>query len=375
MILGIDASRGRSGGAVAHLVGILSESDPIKFGITEIHVWSYRALLDKLPERGWLIKHNPPELERSLFRQIWWQRYLLPAQFSRLQCDALLNIDAGTFTSIKSCITMSRDMLSFEPGEIQRYGFSIARIRLWLLRYLQLNSLKTSAGAIFLTQHAHKVISEIGGEILNSTVIPHGLNEFFRGKSYERNYESVNLNSIRLIYVSNTAWYKHQWNVVRAVALLRKKLNLDLSIKLIGGGSGKPQKMLTKTVNEVDSHRRFVNLVDFIPHSSILEEIERADIFIFASSCENMPNTLLEGMATGIPIACSNRGPMPEVLQDAGVYFDPENVESIAHAIQSLMSNPEEVKMLGVRAQELSRQYTWERTGNSTWQFFLDTFG
>ena len=35
-----------------------------------------------------------------------------------------------------------------------------------------------------------------------------------------------------------------------------------------------------------------------------------------------MPNTLVEAMASGLPIACSDRGPMPEVLGDGGVLFD-----------------------------------------------------
>ena len=45
---------------------------------------------------------------------------------------------------------------------------------------------------------------------------------------------------------------------------------------------------------------------------------------IFASSCESSSCVLIENMASGLPIACSNRGPMPEVLKDGGVYFDPE---------------------------------------------------
>ena len=48
------------------------------------------------------------------------------------------------------------------------------------------------------------------------------------------------------------------------------------------------------------------------------EYLSKSNIFIFASSCENMPITLIEGMASGLPIACSDRGPMPEVLQDGG---------------------------------------------------------
>ncbi len=64
------------------------------------------------------------------------------------------------------------------------------------------------------------------------------------------------------------------------------------------------------------------------------------DHFVFASSCENMPNTLVEAIAAGLPLACSRRGPMHEILGDTGLYFDPESHLSIAEAIRRLIDDP-----------------------------------
>ena len=66
LIIGIDASRNRSGGAQAHLIGILSSLNPEKHGIIEVHIWSFSSLLNLIPDQSWLIKHNPPTLEQSL---------------------------------------------------------------------------------------------------------------------------------------------------------------------------------------------------------------------------------------------------------------------------------------------------------------------
>ena len=80
MIIGIDASRNRSGGAISHLVGIIEEGvDPSEYGIDEIHLWSYDTLLDKISDRDWLIKHSPKELNSNIFKQIIWQRFQLPS--------------------------------------------------------------------------------------------------------------------------------------------------------------------------------------------------------------------------------------------------------------------------------------------------------
>jgi glycosyltransferase involved in cell wall biosynthesis len=98
-----------------------------------------------------------------------------------------------------------------------------------------------------------------------------------------------------------------------------------------------------------------------------------AHVFVFASSCENMPNTLMEAMAVGLPIACSNRGPMPEVLEDGGIYFDPENPHSIAEAIERIVTNADLRIQIAVRANQLSRQYSWARCTKETFAFLADT--
>jgi hypothetical protein len=137
IVVGIDASRNRSGGAKAHLIGILSESDPLKYGIRKVHVWSYPSLLTMIPDRPWLIKHNPRELGMSLAWQMWWQRFRFPNDARKAGCSVVLNTDAGTVSRFRPAVTMSRDLLSFERGEMRRFGFSKARVRLLLLRYMQ----------------------------------------------------------------------------------------------------------------------------------------------------------------------------------------------------------------------------------------------
>ena len=59
MIIGINASRARSGGAKMHLIQILSNLDVNLFGFQKIHVWADQNLLNDLPNKNWLCKHSP----------------------------------------------------------------------------------------------------------------------------------------------------------------------------------------------------------------------------------------------------------------------------------------------------------------------------
>ena len=370
-VLGINATRARSGGAWAHLIGILSEGSPTKHGIKQVHVWSYRELLDALPSPTWLIKHCPAETEFSMIRQIWWERFSLPTLLRTNKCNILLNVDAGTLCRFKPAVTMSRDMLSYEPGEMKRFGFSMARLRLVVLRYVQNSSLRNASVAVFLTKYAADMIQRSAGLIRNISYIPHGVGDAFRKKRIKYlNYDEKK--SLQCLYISNALPYKHQWHVVDAIGQLRKE-GFDIELTLVGGGEGYALKRLQTQITNTDPDGTFVHQYELVPQATLPDFLAAADIFVFASSCENMPNTLIEAMAMGLPIACSNRGPMPEVLEDGGTYFDPEDPKDIAVAVRSLILDSNKAEQLAQRAQHLSLQYSWSRCADDTFRLISKT--
>lgn len=370
IIIGIDASRNRSGGAKAHLIGILNNfNENLLDKIEQIHVWSYGELLNFLPDKEWLIKHNPKELNKSILHQLWWQYKKLPKEAKALNIDVLLNTDAGSICKFKPSVTMSRDMLSYEKGEIGRYKFGMEKIRLLILRYVQNYSLKKSSAAIFLTKYASEIIQQSSGPINEYTIIPHGVSNNFRITNKNReNKLSNQYNTINCIYVSNVAPYKHQWNVAQAISILRNE-GYNIYCKFVGGGTGRAQKKFNTILQTIKDSSSFIKQIDFVNHDEIPKYLENADIFIFASSCENMPNILIEGMCTGLPIACSNRGPMPEILKNGGVYFDPENVESIVSSLKVIINDNKLRNKISSISQKLSENFSWEKCSFETFSY------
>lgn len=368
MIVGIDASRNRSGGAVAHMVGILSEGRPAACGITEVHVWAYRELLERIPDAPWLTKHNPNRLGRSLKAQLYWQAFELASEAKAAKCDVLLASDASTLCRYRPMAVLSQDLLAFEPNELRRLGFGIRGFRHRVLREVQRRALSTADGAIFLTEYAAKVIRSQTPNIAKWATIPHGVDPAFRlvrKTAHHRNHPS---SPVKLLYVSNAAPYKHNWVVVRAAALLRRE-GCAVHLQLVGGGTGRALGLLKREIARVDAAGRFITCMPFTDHAQIPQLMASADVFVFASSCENMPVTLLEAMSAGLPIACSNRGPMPEVLGDAGVYFDPENHNSIAAAIKGLLTDSAVRNQIGTLAAVRADAYSWSRCAHETFTF------
>ena len=372
MIIGIDASRNRSGGTFAHMVGIISELNPSHHGISEIHVWSHKNLLNELPHRPWLIKRNPSYLEQNIFMQLFWQRFLFKKELVKNKCMLVFNTTASSIGRFTPNVTLSQDMLPFEPGEMERYKFGLGRLRLFLLKILYIRALKFSSAVIFLTKYASRMIQKSTGPIKESRIIPHGVNDSFRNIKINREWEENRSKEIKCVYVSSAAPYKHQWHVVNAIKILRDE-GIPVSLTLVGGGSGYSQKRLDKEIQLSDPTGIFVTQYSFIHIDNIPRVLSESDLFIFASSCENMPVTLIEGMASGLPIACSDRGPMPEVLGDGGVYFNPENPQSIADAVNMIIDN-KDLRAKGIEvSKEISNQYLWKINSEKTFQFLTET--
>ena len=366
LVVGIDASRNRSGGAKAHLIGILTEGEPpAAYGIRRVHLWAYRSLMSAIPDYPWLVKYSPPVLEKSLLLQAWWQYWRLPREVRASKCDLLFNTDAASVCPYRPNVTMMRDMLSYEPGEMERFGMSKARLRLLLKRVVQDRSMRNAQRVVFLTNYAARVTQQTIGALDNAIVIPHGVGQEFR---LDRPHLSdASASEILFLYVSNASMYKHQWQVIRAVGRLRRS-GVAARLLLVGGGEGRAQELLDQEISVTDPNGEFVEQRPFVPHGAIPRLLADADVFVFASSCESMPNTLLEAMAIGLPIACSDRGPMPEILGDGGVYFDPENSDSIAAALESIIRSPALKERIAKRAKELSAQYSWARCSRETWK-------
>ena len=101
-----------------------------------------------------------------------------------------------------------------------------------------------------------------------------------------------------------------------------------------------------------------------------MEWYYKTDMFVFPSTCETFGISLLEAMRAGLPIASSDRGPMPEILKDSGLYFNSESVTSIKNCLRYMIENPDLRKRLGEKAKLYSQVYSWKKCADETLAFF-----
>jgi glycosyltransferase involved in cell wall biosynthesis len=311
-------------------------------------------------------------LDGSLVRRLTWQRTTL---VMRARDVDLLFAPGGVSTPlVRPRVVMSQNLLPFDPSERQRYGWSRTRLRLEMLRFGQAQNFGSADGVIFLNEYARaQVTAAMSRPPRRYAIIPHGVAERFRAAPRPPRHRSQLSREapLRVLYVSSVAPYKHQCSVIEAVVRLRDVVPIELT--LIGGNDRTNySRDVARAIADAAAVGVHVRHLGALPFEALHTSYAAAELFVFASSCENMPNILLEAMSNGLPIACARRGPMPDMLGDAGAYFDPERPAEIAAAVQMLAEDANLRTTYAERAITKSKVFSWERCARETFAFLAE---
>ena len=111
-------------------------------------------------------------------------------------------------------------------------------------------------------------------------------------------------------------------------------------------------------------------MTGFVQDEDLVFLYSRAHALILPSLMEGFGLPAVEAMACGTPVISSHAGSLPEVVGDAGVYFDPTDVGSMAGAIGSFLSDAHQRAAMARQARERAGLFTWERSA----QLLLECF-
>jgi glycosyltransferase involved in cell wall biosynthesis len=178
-----------------------------------------------------------------------------------------------------------------------------------------------------------------------------------------------------LLYAGNIRRHKNVPRLVEAFAVVREQLAAhplyrDLRLVIIGDTiSQYPAVRQTVIKSRVEHVVRFLG---FVPFDTLRCFYESAAAFVFPSRYEGFGLPPLEAMACGTPVVASNVSSLPEVVGDAAILVNPENVFDIARGIRDVLLDDALRADLVCRGREQAARFSWERTARQVLEIYQE---
>lgn len=365
----INAYSARQGGGQTYLLNLLSHLPATD--APQIEVFAPARL--KLPEHPHIKRvHASWPTENPLMRAAW-ERLVLPLYLKQTGADVLFCPGGLVATTPpKGCkvVTMFRNMTPFDPIAMKAVPLGLQWVRLRMLQRLMLTSMRQADLTIFISEYARSVIEKLV-HIPRPLTIPHGISEMFRAGDDLLPRPAAAGDQPYLLYVSKLDNYKHHHEVVTAFSMLPTYLRSAHRLILIGEADGEPAHALRAYIHELDLENQ-VRLLGAVPYKELPAYYQNAVANVFASSCENCPNIMLEALASGRPLLASDVEPMPEFGGRHIGYFSPFDPFSIEVAMRKVLEDAYTAQSWAEGARQQSSLYSWAKTAKDTWRAILN---
>lgn len=311
-----------------------------------------------------LIALQWPKLDKLILRHLDRNPHLKPESLEKDQIDLFFMPDlrpSALSKGVKKILTIHD--LSF----LHFPEFFSLKTRLW---YKLINPQKEilSADKIIAVSNFTKkdILQKIDykGQI---QVIHQGISENFcqNVKTDTKHVlQKHHLQEPYLLFLSTIEPRKNVNRLVEAFNLYKKK-DPQSKIKLVIAGK-EDQKIFSKVKLE---ENKDVIFAGFIEENEKEALIKGATAFIYPSLFEGFGLPLLEAMKCGTPIITSNTSSMPEVINDAGILINPEDIEAISKAIEDIQK-PEIQEKLKNKMKEQIKKFSWEKCAKETLDYF-----
>ena len=168
-----------------------------------------------------------------------------------------------------------------------------------------------------------------------------------------------------LIYTSRIeSPSKNHLRLIRAFEYLKETESIPHQLVLAGAdwhGADEVHRMAADS-----SCKNDILITGYVDGKDLPDLYSAADMLVFPSLFEGFGLPILEAMACGLPVACSNISSMPEIAGEAAVLFDPFEIDSIAQGMFSIISSKDESTRLGRKGIERSADFSWEKAARKT---------
>jgi glycosyltransferase involved in cell wall biosynthesis len=158
-----------------------------------------------------------------------------------------------------------------------------------------------------------------------------------------------------LLYVGERSNYKN-FSRLLEVYNNNQKLRQDFQLVCFGG-----EEFSSTEATQIQDFQLLGKVIQIGGNDDMLAHLYRqATAFIYPSLYEGFGIPPLEAMSSGCPVVCSNISAIPEIVGDAGEYFDPYDLDSMSHAIEKVVYSETTARKLQQLGYERVKLFSWD---------------
>jgi alpha-1,3-rhamnosyl/mannosyltransferase len=167
-----------------------------------------------------------------------------------------------------------------------------------------------------------------------------------------------------LLYVGRADPYKNLAAVIRALPDIRKQCPFPVTLTL--AGSPDPRYPEAQDLAAALNVRDGIRWTGYLSDEALMAAYHQADLLVHPSLYEGFGLQVVEAMASGLPVVCSNAGSLPEVVGDAAITVDPHDSAALARRVIEVLTDAALAARMSEEGVRRAAQFTWERTAAET---------
>ncbi len=301
--------------------------------------------------------------------RIAYEQAVLPLRARKDRLDALFSAGmTAPFLSPVPSLLMLYDLQHVnQPGNFNRWY-------LLFLKSIIYMSAKSAHAVLTLSEKSKRDIVKFYSIAPDRVTVTHLASEksVFRARPPEESTairRKYGLPPGFVLYLASSLPHKNYERLLKAFKLVkisRPELKLALA-----GARDYGQEAIRRKIGELGLDEDVIFL-GWLPYEDIPAVYSAAGLFVFPSLHEGFGIPVIEAMASGVPVVCSNIEPLDEVAGEAALFVDPLSVESIAHGMLRVLEDPALRKRLVTEGLKRSAGFSWERTAEQTFKAISD---
>lgn len=311
----------------------------------------------------------PPTVRGENLHKLWFEQRAVPAAAAEAELLHYPYFAAPLRSPCRLVVTI-HDLI---PLMLPEYRGSAA-VRM----YMQLQVVACRRAALILTDSnasRHDIVRTLTVPRQRVRVIPLGVDGSWRPVSPEETAAvraRHRLPERYIVYMGGLDARKNVERLVLAYARARASRGLTEPLAIAGnpdrGSLYPPLRPLVERLG-IEKHVRFLGMV---PNADMPALYTGCTLAAYPSRYEGFGLPVLEAMACGAPVACSNASSIPEVAGDDALTFDPDDEEACTEALVRLASDESLRQELRERGRARAATFTWQKTASATLQAYRD---